>query len=300
MVELPNLTPNQIESAITSVSDVQPLGRGGQKIVFSGEIDGERYALKFSRAPIETVESDEMESEYDPDVVVRAKREVETMRQCKSPHMVKLGPIGLEFIEISGERLIFFTEELITGSDLRQIKRGRCLSAIEVVRLGVQITHAIAAIWELKKVHRDIKPGNIMLRNDGNFVLLDAGLAFDKAGDSLSGGFLVGTRIYFSPEQFDYGNRRTIMDFRSDMFALGVTMYEMATGDHPFYTRGDGSENFFTKVMKFHPTPPHELVDNFPEDLSAIIMRMLGKSPHLRYRKCEQLIERLNAVGATS
>lgn len=298
MGDIPNLTPDQIEAEIDGVSDVQPIGQGGQKSVFSGLINGKRFALKFLKAPGEELDSDDTEFEYTPDIVVRAKREVETMRQCPSPYMVKLGPIGLEFIKINGQSLVFFTEELIAGSDLQAeyVRPRKCLGISDVIQLGVQITNAIAAIWELKKVHRDIKPGNIMRRENGEFVLLDAGLAFDKLGESVSGGGLVGTPIYFSPEQFEYTSRRTVLDFRSDMFALGVTMYQLATAQHPFYVRGDQSGDVYSKIRNANPTPPHEINGNVPEELSDIVLRMLGKSPHIRFRKCEQLIERLNSV----
>jgi eukaryotic-like serine/threonine-protein kinase len=298
MGDIPNLTPDQIEAEIDGVSDVQPIGQGGQKSVFSGLIDGQRFALKFLKAPGEELDSEDTEFEYTPDIVVRAKREVETMRQCQSPYMVKLGPIGLEFITINGQSLVFFTEELIAGADLQAeyVRPRKCLGISDVIQLGVQITHAIAAIWELKKVHRDIKPGNIMRRENGEFVLLDAGLAFDKLGESVSGGGLVGTPIYFSPEQFEYTSRRTVLDFRSDMFALGVTMYQLATAQHPFYVRGDQSGDVYSKIRNAIPTPPHEINGNVPEELSDIVLRMLGKSPHIRFRKYEQLIERLNSV----
>jgi len=125
--------------------------------------------------------------------------------------------------------------------------------------------------------------------------LLDAGLAFDIVGESLSIG-PVGTPPYFSPEQFDFSNRRTVMDFRSDLFSLGVTMYEMATGQHPFWTRGENSRSLFNKITMLNPKPPNEIIPDFPEELGDIIMRMLGKSPHLRYRRCQQLIDALNEI----
>jgi len=267
--------------------------------VWSGVIDGTTYAIKFANTPEEDIreENDDTEAEADPEVIVRASREVETMRDCDSPYMVKLGPIGLSFVEIEGQSLLYFTEKLIDGSDLRSLLESEGpLSPDVVIAMGLQITNAIKALWELGKIHRDIKPGNIMRRTSGDFVLLDAGLAFDVTGESLSGGFLVGTRIYFSPEQFDYSNRRTGLDFRSDMFALGVTMYEMATGRHPFWSRGQSSETFYSNVTSLAPEPPSSIVGDFPRDLDDIIMRMLGKSPHLRYRKCDHLIGALEAI----
>ena len=130
--------------------------------------------------------------------------------------------------------------------------------------MSIQMTDDIQALWELGKIHRYIKPGNIMRRTSGDFVLLDAGRAFDVIGESLSGGFLVGTRIYFSPEQFDYSNRRTGLDFRSDIFALGVTMYEMATGRHPFWSRGQSSATFYSNVTPLAPELPSTSLEDFP------------------------------------
>lgn len=303
MSNIPNISAAQVDSAIPSVSESKEIGRGGQKIVFRCKIENADYAIKFISCPEELEsQSDDIEGEgendFEPEVITRAKREIDTMHDCTSDHMVKLGPIGLEFIEIDGQNLAYYTEELIEGCDLKVIlDRKEKLSAEEITRLGIDICDAIESLWELGKVHRDIKPGNIMQRASGGYVLLDAGLAFDVAGESLSGGFTVGTQIYFSPEQFNYSSRRSGLDFRSDMFALGVTLYQMATGRHPFYSRGDTSQTFFDKVTNESPEPITSLEEDFPEDLEKIILRMLGKSPHLRYRKCSLLMKELEKVG---
>lgn len=296
MSDLPNLTPSQVAELIPNASNIESVDAGGQKVVFKGTIEGSQYALKFAKVP---VLPENLENEDFPvsDVAARAQREVEIMRGCKSAYMVKLGPVGLKFATINDQAILFFSEEFISGHNLRQALQcdGQFLAA-EVVKLGLHMTDAIQSLWELGKVHRDIKPGNIMRRDPrGEYVLLDAGLAFDVAGESLSIG-PVGTPPYFSPEQFDFSNRRTVMDFRSDLFSLGVTMYEMATGQHPFWTRGETSRSLFDKITALNPKAPKEIAPDFPEELSDIIMRMLGKSPHLRYRRCQQLIDALNEI----
>ena len=301
MSHLPTLTAEQVDAVIESVSDVVEIGRGGQKIVFRCAIEGEPFAIKFILCP-DTLgwdDSEDEESEYEPEVIIRAKREIETMRYCTSEHMVKLGPIGLEFLDIDGENLAYYTEELIDGHDLKSVlDDNSTLAPEELIELGLDVTDAIKALWDIGKIHRDIKPGNIMRRSAGGYVLLDAGLAIDVAGESLSGGFTVGTRLYFSPEQFDYSSRRSSLDFRSDIFALGVTMYHLATGNHPFYSRGISSETFFNNVTSEAPKPITESVSGFPERLNEVILRMLGKSPHLRFRKCELVTRELMAVKA--
>ncbi len=294
MPDLPNLTAEQVIGVIPRLRDVALVGRGGQKLVFRAELDGEVYAIKFALVPEEI----EVEEISDAEVTARAAREVETMRDCTSRHMVKIGPIGLTFSEIAGQKVLFFSEEFVDGRDLKQLLRGgEPLTAAEVVTLGLHITDAIRALWDIGKIHRDIKPGNIMRRAQSSaYVLLDAGLAFDVVGESLSGGLLVGTPIYFSPEQFDYSSRRTGMDFRSDIFALGVTMYEMLTGRHPFWEPGVTSQTLYGRIRSAIPRPPSELALGVPPQLDDVILRMLGKSPHLRYRKCDQLISALERI----
>lgn len=296
MADLPSITEAQVASLIPIAADIQPVGRGGQKLVFRCTIDGAPYALKFAKVP-ELPE--EMETEDFPmsDVAARARREVETMRNCSSSHMVKLGPIGLNFANVDDQSVLYFSEEFIGGRDLRKILRddGRFLPA-EVAQLGLHVADAIKALWELGKIHRDIKPANIVKReSDGDYILLDAGLAFDVVGESLSIG-PVGTPAYFSPEQFDFSNRRTLLDFRSDIFSLGVTMYQLATGTHPFWEHGDTSRSLFDKITNLTPQPPSAQAPDFPEQLDEVILRMLGKSSHLRYRRCDQLIQALTEV----
>lgn len=298
MAHLPHFTPEQIENAIPDVSNVERVGAGGQKVVYRATIQKETYALKLAMVP-ESESGDEEDDESSTIEVVsaRAKREIETMRECASKHMVKLGPIGLNFAEIEGQRVLYFTEEFIVGEDLQRFIRSGPLSHGEVVKLGLHIGGAIKSLWDLGKVHRDIKPGNIMRRENEEYVLLDAGLAFDVTGDSFSVG-PVGTLNYFSPEQFDFSNRRTGLDFRSDMFSLGVTMYIAATGTHPFVGRDMRSSEVVAAILQQDPEPPSKVLDDnaFPEELDDVILQMIGKSPHLRYRTCDRLIEALEKV----
>jgi eukaryotic-like serine/threonine-protein kinase len=292
MATAPDLTPEQIADAFPAMRNPLYLGRGGQKIVFSVELNQQRYALKLAALPGD-LDADETQFS---DIAARASREVEIMRDCTSPYMVKLGPVGLQFIEIAGQKLLYFTEELIEGDSLQSVLQARgALDPATVIRLGVQMTKAIADLWSLGKIHRDIKPGNIMQRTSADFVLLDAGLAFDVVGESLSAGFIVGTLPYFSPEQFDYTSRR-VLDFRSDLFSLGVTLYEAATGTHPFWTRGEDSRSLFNKITAFNPPAPSTVNPAIPKELDRVILRMLGKSPHLRYRKTDQLVAAFEAL----
>ena len=205
------------------------------------------------------------------------------------------------FIQLSFEyfynnqNLLFFTEEWIEGYDLkRKLENDGPFSYNDTIKLGIDIAQAIEELWKHSKIHRDIKPGNIVYdKNSGQYILLDMGLAFDLEDKSLTAyGYIPGTKIYFSPEQLSIDKKR-FMDFRSDLFSLGIVMYECVTGVHPFYVRGMSDDSLFHSILNDVPKRPSEYRNDMIKELDYIIMRLLGKSPHLRYRTCQQLIESL-------
>ena len=202
------------------------------------------------------------------------------------PHLVRMGPIGLRSVEIAGEPIIYFSEEFIEGKNLTQYQQETgVLSVEELVRLAFHMSEAINTIWQFSKIHRDIKPSNIMRRDaNGEFVLLDMGLVFDLQDASLSV-CPVGTPLYFSPEQMDFNNRRTLMNFRSDLFSLGIVLYEMATGGHPFVTPSSTTTwEVLGNIANMNPEPPKLQRPALPQKLNDIILRLLAKRPALRYR----------------
>lgn len=281
----PALTTNQVQMLLPEASNIQLLDQGGQKTVFTGLIDGNEYALKFM-SPNLPQTGDPDNSEFLDNVTARAQREVETMQQCNNPHLVKMGPIGLKAGEVNGSSIIFFSEEFIEGNNLKQhLLQIGPLPIDELIRLAFHISAAIDIIWQFSKIHRDIKPGNIMRRNsNGDFVLLDMGLVFDLQDESLSV-CPVGTPCYFSPEQMDFGSRRTVMNFRSDLFSLGIVLYEMATGKHPFITESSRTTwEVLGNIANMDPTPPKSHRPELPQKFNDIIIRLLAKRPALRFR----------------
>jgi len=219
------------------------------------------------------------------------------MMQCASPHLVKIGPIDLRAVRIGADDLLCFSEERIQGQPIKNLLRPnqRGMSNEDLVKLGLNVGDAIEALWEHGKIHRDIKPGNIMRRDDGGeFVVLDMGLVFDLNDESWSMS-PVGTLIYFSPEQMDFANRRQVLDFRSDLFSLGVTMYQLATGVHPFMGNAQNTWDVLNNIKNLHPVPPNALQPDMPEPLSEVIMRLLAKRPALRYRRVSMMRDALSA-----
>jgi eukaryotic-like serine/threonine-protein kinase len=299
----PNLTAQQVQQAVPDASNIVYLDKGGQKVVFSCTINGSPYALKILQPHLRPLMQEQsgdasIDAVSIDDVTARAQREVATMKQCDTPYLVKIGPIEMRTIQIDGEDLLCFSEELIDGMPLdKLLKQFGPLASAEVIRLGQNIATAIGALWQKSKIHRDIKPSNIMRRQTGGFVLLDLGLVFDLNDESYSVG-PVGTHIYFSPEQMDFANRRQVLDFRSDLFSLGITMYQMATGIHPFVADAKTSWDVVNHIRNLQPLSPHQVKTEIPETLSDIIMRLLGKRPSLRFRSIEKL-QRALADAAT-
>ena len=290
---LPILNEADIGSLIPGSYEIVRVGAGGQKLVYRVRLEQDVFALKLASLP----------DDFDPgaadadDTVLRARRETAIMKECTSPYIVKPGPIDLSTTVLAGQNLLYFSEEFINGQNLAEVlTQEGPLQVGSLIRLARQMSLAIEELWSLGKIHRDIKPSNIMRRDGtGDFVLLDTGLAFDIAGESISAGFLVGTMAYFSPEQFDYSSRR-VMDFRSDMFSLGVTLYEAATGVHPFLSATKSVAHLYTKISKLNPRAPSSINTAIPPALDQIILRMMGKSPHLRYRRMAQVHDALSSL----
>jgi len=259
-----------------------------------------RFALKVMLTNPAAPQSspDDYSVEVFDEATARAAREMSIIAECVSPHIVKPGAIPPGRTEINGERVIYFSEEWIDGRDLRTIIRtDGPLPLAQIKSLGVGIAEAVKELWSKKKIHRDIKPANIMRRNGAStFVLLDMGIAFDVEDVSITApGVIVGTMVYYSPEQIEFVRKRQ-MDFRSDLFSLGIVMYEAAAGRHPFWSAGMTSQQAVGNMLQVSPDPPVTHRTDIPQQMNAIIMRLLAKQPHLRYRTCDDLLAALASV----
>jgi eukaryotic-like serine/threonine-protein kinase len=297
---IPKLEKEDIENIIPNCKVFEKPISGGQKIVYPCLINNVKYAVKFIllndlENPI-TTEND-FSSEIG-EVEARAKRELSIMKKIVSPNLIKIGTIDLTRIVYKKQEMLYYSEEWIDGSSLNDIlKKNVTISVVETLNLGIGITTAISNIWEITNVHRDIKPQNIMRRIiDNRYVLLDFGIAFDLNDKSLTQmGFVPGTKIYFSPEQLNWQNKRNI-DFRSDLFSLGIVMYQCLTGHHPFYRMGMLDGELFDNIINEMPTPPQLLDNTIPKEVNDIVMRLLSKSPNARYRKCSILLNILYSL----
>lgn len=248
---------------------------GGQKSVWACAFQNHAYVLKAIMASDRALR--------------RVAREIEIMQRCDSRYLPKFGPVALrELVVPTGEKILYFLEEYIDGLPLASVRIP--MVAKQVIALGRCVGEALRVLATRRYVHRDVKPMNIMQQTSSTYVLIDAGLALDLDGETLSlvGSGPVGTPAYFSPEQITLASRD--LDPRSDLFSLGVTMYECATGEHPFLNDALPRVNVFRNIVELAPPDPREFISALPDKLCAVICRLLQKDRDTRYQHADQLL----------
>ncbi len=262
--------------------------RGGQRRVFVGSIGKKTYALKVFVG-------------YS-DALVRAQRELLTLKKCKSQHLVKPGPFDLIRLTEPNEddsrdeepgALWLYIEEFVDGESLRQRLLRGPLTIEEAFRLALECLDGIQALWWKKRVHRDLKPANIMIRGtDRAFLIIDVGYVLVLDSSRVTSPHLaVGTPGYMPPEQFS--GLRPRVDFRADIFGLGACLYEALTGQQPFRRPGDIKEDVLKRTITETPQAPTMMRSDTPRCLSETVLKMLAKKPHLRPRNVSVLLREL-------
>ncbi len=188
----------------------------------------------------------------------------------------------------------FIVMELMEGNSLEKLYRGRAMPYPKLLEMGVQLADALDAAHRKGILHRDIKPANIFITNSGQAKLLDFGLAkLDSAGPNAEAstavspltdsGSTMGTVAYMSPEQA----RGEPLDTRSDLFSLGVVLYEMATGRHPF--SGATTAVVFDRILNESPAAPISLNPKLPVEFESILNKALEKDRELRCQSAAEL-----------
>ena len=257
---------------------IEELGGGGMGTVykvFDKKIN-EKVALKLIRPEIA----------FDAPTIERFGNELKLARKVTHRNICRLYDMG------EHGKLHFITMEYVSGQDLkRMIRMSRELSVGTSVAIARQICEGLAESHRLGVVHRDLKPQNIMIDNDGNVKIMDFGIArslFSK-GVTLTG-VLVGTPDYMSPEQAEASD----VDLRTDIYALGVILYEMVTGQVPF--KGETPLSIAIKHREEIPRDPCELNAQVSDDLCAVILRCLEKKKENRYSSAEVLLKDLTRI----
>jgi serine/threonine protein kinase/tetratricopeptide (TPR) repeat protein len=231
----------------------------------------------------------------------RFVREAKLVAGLNHPNIVTMHSVD------EADDVHFLTMELVEGETLAGLHSPDGLPLDRIIELAAPIADALAAAHAQGIVHRDLKPGNVMITRDGGRVkVLDFGLAklnqtIDEDGsahlDTLTvtkAGVLLGTPCYMSPEQA----RGAEVDARSDIFALGVMLYEMATGEQPF--KGSSTIELLSSVLRDQPRPVSQLRPGLPVQLGHMIDRCLAKNPADRYDSARQLHADLVALKSAS
>src|SRR5215510_2571663 len=263
------------------------LGTGGMGVVYEAEDLRlhRKVALKFLPE----------ELSGNPDAVRRFKREAETIAALSHAHICAVYDIG------EHEGRAFIVMECIEGVNLKTYMARHTLTTTQVVDIALQIAEALDAAHAKSIVHRDIKPGNIVVSENGVVKVLDFGLArkfktSDTSELGLEGSTIpgrpMGTANYMAPERI----LQLPLDLRSDLFSLGVVMYEMATGRLPFAgaSPGETVEN----VLDKEPMALTKVAPQHPKALEAVVHKLLSKKARDRFPSALNLAKALGAVAS--
>lgn len=258
---------------------LEKIGDGGMAVVYKGKdkLLNRYIAVKILRP----------EFTKDATFVENFKRESQAAAGLSHPNIVGVYDVGRE------GNINYIVMELIEGDTLNKIiEREAPMDYRKVIDISKQVAAALRVAHKNKIIHRDVKPHNIMVTNDGVVKLADFGIARAVNDATLStGSKIVGSVHYFSPEQA----RGNYVDERSDIYSLGIVMYEMLTGKVPF--DGDNPVTVALKHINEEITPPRELEPSIPPALERIVMKATSKFQTNRYANADELIQDLDNVS---
>jgi serine/threonine protein kinase/tetratricopeptide (TPR) repeat protein len=257
---------------------IEELGHGGMGRVykvFDNKIR-EKVALKLIKPEISV----------DRDTIARFSNELKLARRIRHKNVCGMFDLG----EVEGTH--FITMEYIHGEDLKSmIRMMGTLGIGTVLSIGEQICDGLTEAHRLDIVHRDLKPQNIMIDKGGNVKIMDFGIARSLSEKGITGtNVTIGTPEYMSPEQVEAKDTHP----QSDIYSLGVILYEMATGRVPF--EGDTALSIAMKQKGEMPQDPQKLNPGIPDDLSLVILKCLEKKEEKRYQTATELRSALEKI----
>jgi serine/threonine protein kinase len=257
---------------------IEPLGEGGMATVYKAfDPSLERYvAIKIIRAM----------NQIDSDFLIRFQREARALAKLDHPYILKV----LDYGEDNG--IPYLVMPYVSHGTLKQYTRTR-LPYEKAIDIIIPIAEALGYAHKRKIIHRDIKPANILFGESGEPILSDFGIAkMLDAGEQtqLTGtGFGIGTPAYMAPEQWN-----GVADDRTDIYALGIVLYELITGRCPF--QADTPAAILIKQVQDPLPSPRTFISDLPENVEALLFKALAKDPALRFQSMQEFILGMNAV----
>jgi diguanylate cyclase (GGDEF)-like protein len=252
----------------------EKLGRGAMGVVYKAyDPFIERYVA------IKTIDLTVLTKEEKAQYKTRFFREAKAAGLLNHNHIVSIYDMGE-----TGE-VAYIAMELMEGRELQEYLGGdRRFTIEETLNIVIQVAEGLYFAHQKGIVHLDIKPSNIMLIGNNHIKIADFGIARMVSSDATQRGLILGTPSYMSPEQFTGGT----IDFRSDIFSLGVTLYQMLTGKLPF--SGDNPSVLMMQTIKSTPPAPSTLNAEVNGDLDHVVAKCLAKNPLKRYRNANELV----------
>jgi serine/threonine-protein kinase len=224
--------------------------------------------------------------ESDPDLADRFLREIKVQASLVHPNIA-----ALHTAQRAGNQILMLME-FVEGTTLEALLKLGRLPANDAIRYTTEVLDALSYAHMQGVVHRDIKPSNMMLTPEGHVKLMDFGIARATADKRLTQtGHTVGSLFYMSPEQIKGG----MLDVRSDLYSLGVSLYELVTGQRPF--AGDSDYSIMAAHLQQNPVPPIELDPTVPMALNEIILMSIAKDPEQRFQSAQAFRSALGNVG---
>ncbi|MDP2884181.1 MAG: protein kinase [Ignavibacteria bacterium] len=268
-----------IGSTISHYKILEKLGEGGMGVVYKAQDTklNRHVALKFLPAHMSASELDK----------ARFLQEAQAAASLSHPNICTI--YGID----EHEGRLFIAMELVEGQSLRDNKQS--LSVKQIVDIGAQIADGLAAAHEKGIVHRDIKPENIMIRKDGIVQIMDFGLAKLRGATRLTTvRSLLGTVGYMSPEQV----QGLETDHRTDIFSLGIILYELITGQSPF--NGVHETAIIYEIVNVNPRPISAVVKNIDTRVEQVVLKCLEKEQNVRYQSVKDLAVDLRRIKRDS
>ncbi len=275
-----------IGSTILHYKITEKLGEGGMGVVYKADdIELDRVvALKFLPHHLGVNEES----------LNRFKTEAKAAAALNHPNITTIYSIE-KIEEVNGDQNVFIVMEFVNGIELKDKLKDEPLNVDDALNISIKICEGLEAAHKKGVIHRDIKSSNIMVTEDGSVKIMDFGLAKLERNENLTRmGTTLGTIAYMSPEQTTGEN----VDHQTDIWSVGVVMYELLTGQLPF--KGDYDQAVVYSIMNEDPPKPRQLNEEIPELYESIVLKALAKKKENRYQTVTELKDDLKILNESS